>query len=279
MPETPCGTDKTVMVLTASEISGAILTHQLELFGFQTCLASDAKTAMHAVDDVDLVLAERDLKGQDGFEIIEELRSANTDVPIIMLTAAADHAATDPAGHLVDVFVQKPMSRAEFVAALNTWFGPQKGEDLPTVRSDTGETRKMRILAAEDNKTNRLVFQKMLKTLNVDLEFAVNGREAVDLFGTFKPDLVFMDISMPEMDGKEATRRIRDMQGKDGHTPIVALTAHAMAGDDEEILKAGIDHYMTKPLRKAAIHAQIENHWPQETQALQRPEPPQLATA
>lgn len=116
-------------------------------------------------------------------------------------------------------------------------------------------TRKMRILAAEDNKTNRLVFSKLVRKLNIELEFAENGLEAVQKWESFQPDLVFMDISMPQMDGKDATCRIREIeaQGSDRHTPIVALTAHAMAGDDAEILAAGLDHYLTKPLRKAAI--------------------------
>ena len=116
----------------------------------------------------------------------------------------------------------------------------------------------MRILAAEDNKTNRLVFGKMLKSLDIDLQFANDGQEAVDAYPTFKPDLIFMDISMPRLDGKEATRAIRAMEKETGaHVPIIALTAHAMNGDDQEILEAGLDHYMTKPLRKNEIIGKI----------------------
>jgi len=78
--------------------------------------------------------------------------------------------------------------------------------------------------------------------------------------------MIFMDISMPKMDGKEATGEIRKQEAKTGgHIPIIALTAHAMDGDAEGILAAGLDHYMTKPLRKALIHEQIENHRPKET--------------
>ncbi len=125
--------------------------------------------------------------------------------------------------------------------------------------------RKMRILAAEDNKTNRLVFGKMLKALDIDLQFACDGQEAVDAYGTFNPDLVFMDISMPRMDGKEATRTIRELEaGTDKHVPIIALTAHAMSGDDKEILSAGLDKYMTKPLRKPEIIKQIVAFCPDE---------------
>ncbi|MFV2003527.1 MAG: response regulator, partial [Paracoccaceae bacterium] len=124
--------------------------------------------------------------------------------------------------------------------------------------------RKMRILAAEDNKTNRLVFSKLVRKLNIELEFAENGRIAVQKWQSFQPDLVFMDISMPEMDGKQATREIRALEASDAsrHTPIVALTAHAMAGDDDEIMAAGLDHYLTKPLRKAAIFERIRGATP-----------------
>lgn len=125
------------------------------------------------------------------------------------------------------------------------------------------EIRQMRILAAEDNKTNQLVFRKMVKGLNIDLSFAKNGLEAVALYQEFEPDLIFMDISMPEMDGKEATREIRRLEEQNGrHVPIVALTAHAMSGDSEGILAAGLDFYLTKPLRKGLIVDRILEHAP-----------------
>ncbi len=122
----------------------------------------------------------------------------------------------------------------------------------------------MRILAAEDNKTNRLVFSKLVKALNIELEFAVNGRDAVEKWRSFQPDLVFMDISMPEVDGKQATQMIRAEEAKAGlaRTTIVALTAHAMEGDDTAILAAGLDHYLTKPLRKDAIFDRIRAEVP-----------------
>ena len=123
--------------------------------------------------------------------------------------------------------------------------------------------RLMRVLAAEDNKTNQLVFRKMVKDLPIEIKFANNGLEAVAAFGEFKPDMIFMDISMPKMDGKQATQEIRKHEAKTGgHVPIIALTAHAMDGDAEGILAAGLDHYMTKPLRKALIHEQIAKHCP-----------------
>ena len=117
----------------------------------------------------------------------------------------------------------------------------------------------MRVLAAEDNRTNQLVFRKMVKDFDIELCFADNGREAVEQYQSFRPDLVFMDISMPEMDGREATRAIRDLEQIRGlpQVPVVALTAHAMEGDSESIFAAGVDHYLTKPLKKAAIAERI----------------------
>ena len=126
------------------------------------------------------------------------------------------------------------------------------------------EARRMRVLAAEDNKTNQLVFSKMVKTLDIELRFANNGEEAVAGFAEFQPDLIFMDISMPKMDGKEATRAIRAREAETGgHVPILALTAHALDGDSEEILSAGLDRFMTKPLRKAEIHGAIAEYCPE----------------
>lgn len=116
----------------------------------------------------------------------------------------------------------------------------------------------MRVLAAEDNRTNRLVFSKMVKELNITLEFAENGVQAVELYESFKPDIVFMDISMPKMDGKEATQEIRKIETLSGtHTPVVAMTAHALPDDDKSILEAGLDHYLTKPLRRKMIEDHV----------------------
>jgi hypothetical protein len=84
------------------------------------------------------------------------------------------------------------------------------------------------------------------------------------MFQTFAPDLIFMDISMPEMDGREAARAIRALEAGGARVPIVALTAHAMEGDSASILAAGIDRYMTKPLRKSAITEALAAYCPRD---------------
>jgi CheY-like chemotaxis protein len=154
----------------------------------------------------------------------------------------------------VQAVLQKPVARRDLVAALAAL--PQRQPAAaPSESGSPPETpRAMRVLAAEDNKTNRLVFSKMVQTLDIDLTFAENGREAVALYQSVAPDIVFMDVSMPEMDGKDATRAIREIEkGQGRHVPIVAMTAHAVSGNDADILAAGLDHYLTKPLRRAAI--------------------------
>ena len=119
----------------------------------------------------------------------------------------------------------------------------------------TAPVRLMRVLVAEDNATNRMVIDKMLKSLNIDLCFAENGIEAIERYRAHRPDIIFTDISMPKMDGKEATRQIRQIEDQLGlpACQIIAITAHAMEGDADDILAAGVDYYLTKPVRKAAL--------------------------
>lgn len=123
------------------------------------------------------------------------------------------------------------------------------------------ERRKMQILAAEDNATNRLVFSKMVEPLNVDVTFANDGKEAIEAAANIDPNLIFMDISMPEIDGKDATRAIRATDWG-AQTPICALTTHIMTGDAQELLECGLDHYLAKPLKKTQIVEMISRYQP-----------------
>jgi signal transduction histidine kinase/CheY-like chemotaxis protein len=116
-----------------------------------------------------------------------------------------------------------------------------------------------RLLAAEDNKTNQLVFKSMIKGLDLDLELVDDGVELVAAYKANPPDLIMTDISMPGMDGLDAARAIREVEAEQGlsHVHMIAMTAHALDGDRQRILDAGIDDYITKPLKKPIIHEKI----------------------
>ena len=124
--------------------------------------------------------------------------------------------------------------------------------------------KRLRVLAAEDNKTNQLVFRSMLNGVDLVLDLVEDGQSCVEAYRQHRPDLIFTDISMPRMDGLEAARAIRAHEAELGlpPVPIIAMTAHAMAGDRERILTAGIDAYLPKPLDKIDLHAAIRSHAP-----------------
>ncbi len=161
---------------------------------------------------------------------------------------------------------------------------PKPAEIPSTAKAAPAPLPRMRVLAAEDNRTNQLVFRKMLKDLDIELQIVENGRAAVECFETFHPHLVFMDISMPLLDGKQATRQIRwrEAEGLDkpadcpAHVPIVAMTAHAMAGDAEAILSAGLDRYLTKPLNRPDLFDAVEKA---RSEALAPPQPRSASSA
>ena len=207
----------------------------------------------------------------DGFDLAQKLRAAQPDLPILLIAANAGIAEKDPVRHTVSHVLQKPVPRQVLYRILMEMnptkamepskeamvFHARQRRETPALTTDA--RRQLRVLAAEDNKTNQLVFGKMLKELDVELLFASNGIEAVSLYDSFTPDIVFMDISMPKKDGKAATQEIRGKEKTTGtHIPIVAMTAHAMSGDQEAILDAGLDRFLTKPLKKALVIEQIE---------------------
>ncbi len=260
------------MVLDDFALTREATSHKFEGLGLKVTACSTAESALGLLDQtVDTVIVAVRSESGGGLAFAAEARAAGYLQQIILLTPDAGQAKVDLPHENVDIVAQEPFTRADLTAWLSNAVPARALESDQTQAADDGETtvdanapRKMRILAAEDNKTNRLVFGKILKTLNVDLQFACDGQEAVEAYGSFHPDLIFMDISMPRLDGKEATKAIRSIEAETGvHTPIVALTAHAMSGDDRDILDAGLDRYLTKPLRKKEIIAQILEYCPQ----------------
>lgn len=257
-PPVPAGLRR-VLVVDDIEANRTILRRQLEQIGMGVVTCASGAEALKKLDNIDLVLTDHNMPGMDGLELAEAIRNTGSRTPIILLSSNTSFAANDPGAAHLHAILQKPLPRADLFTQLQS-VGPlitQQKKDAPP------EVRKMRVLAAEDNKTNQLVFRKMVKEAVIDLKFAANGFEAVELFQSFEPDMIFMDISMPKMDGKEATMKIREIEeDSGGHVPIVALTAHAMDGDDQGILASGIDFYLTKPLRKPEIHGKLRELCP-----------------
>jgi CheY-like chemotaxis protein len=114
------------------------------------------------------------------------------------------------------------------------------------------------ILIAEDNEVNQLVFGQILSGLGLSYKIASNGRTAVEMYRSMKPKLILMDVSMPEMNGYEAARAIRKIEAEVGmHTPIVGVTAHALKGDREKCIEAGMDDYLPKPVSPDRLGAKV----------------------
>lgn len=260
-----------VIVADGQAINRQIIDKQLSMQKLNVVQCRTAAEVLAAnPGPTDVVLTDQSLPDMAGIDLARAARDGGFHGAIVMLSTTPVQSPDAKALGLSSL--QKPAHRQKLFDALaalqapaeETVEIPQSEPDARDVNDLAQPVRKMRILAAEDNKTNRLVFSKLVKSLEIELTFATNGREAVAAFQAEKPDLIFMDISMPEVDGTEATRQIRAIEAKQGlsHTTIVALTAHAMTGDDQSILAAGLDHYLTKPLRKTAIFARIAEETP-----------------
>jgi signal transduction histidine kinase/DNA-binding response OmpR family regulator len=288
-PETPTlpGTLRRALIVDDLEVNRHILEKQMEVLGIETLSCDGGAAALAALDDgIDLVLSDHNMPEMDGMELATEIRRRGSDVPILVLSSNIAAAEQDPARAQVQALLQKPTPRAQLFARLQ-----DLGVPVPAATDNDGSSaplapdpadapddrRAMRVLAAEDNRTNRLVFAKTVDGMDIELEFAGNGMEAIDQFESFAPDLIFMDISMPQMDGKTAAAQIREKPG--GTVPIVAMTAHAMEGDREGILQAGLDDYLAKPLRKATIRQIIDKHCPRDARPPSPPAPAEAARA
>lgn len=189
---------------------------------------------------------------------IAALKDVAQDVPILALSYDPKRVANTGLTNIHTV--QRPYARTILLDAITaTAIRRTSPQGAPTA----SHACLPKILLAEDNRTNQLVFRKMVSKLDLDLAIANDGFEAVNAFKTYRPDVIFMDISMPGMDGKEATARIREIEGSGPNVPIIAVTAHAMDGDRDMILDAGLTDYLTKPLRKDALLEKLGAYCPQ----------------
>ncbi len=210
----------------------------------------------------------------DGFLVAEQmLKSSELDGAIIMMLTSAgqrgDAARCRQLG--ISAYLTKPVMESELLDAIMNVLAMrgEKQSNRPLVTRHTlrepltpppaTSSRPVRILLVEDNLINRQLAVRVLEKLGHTVVVAGNGKEAVEISGANRFDLILMDIQMPEMDGLEATRMIRAREEQTGcHTPIVAITAHAMKGDREKCLAAGMDDYISKPINTNELYEIIE---------------------
>lgn len=218
-------------------------------------------------EDFDLILIDYYLSSMNGFQIAEKIRTeiGRKKLPDIILLSPSKASI-----EILKVknaekyeFLTKPLLQTNMKRLLVSKYGEgsrqagAKTEIQEVISTDTG--RKLSILVAEDQIINRKIVIQLLEKKGWLVKAVENGKIAYEVASTQRFDIILMDVQMPEMDGFDATRNIRIAEkGKSYHTPIVAMTAHAMVGDKEKCLAAGMDYYITKPVNPAELYETIE---------------------
>jgi CheY-like chemotaxis protein len=213
-----------------------------------------------------LVLTDAAMPGVDGFTLADQIRRDGRlkATKIILLTSTG--LVEQPGGMGAGAFaatLTKPVKQSDLLDAIVTAFATPAVSPRPQeqrVRARQPAVRSLRVLVAEDNRTNQKLLVTLLEQHGHQVLTVGNGRQAVKSVGEQAFDLILMDVQMPEMGGLEATRVIREQERKSsGHTPIIALTARAMPGDREQCLAAGMDAYVSKPLRPDELFSTIDS--------------------
>ena len=213
-----------------------------------------------------LILLDEQMPGMDGFEMIECIRAHPSwrAATILMLTSTGHSASAQRCRELgVEAYLVKPIATPELLLSIRKALGGPRAKEAPVAAAAPAmpPARSLRILVAEDNPVNKKLAATMLEKMGHRVTLASNGAEACVTFDNATFDLVFMDVQMPEMDGFEATRRMRQREQNAGtHVPIVAMTAHAMSGDRERCLDAGMDDHVTKPISRKVLEETVERY-------------------
>jgi two-component system sensor histidine kinase/response regulator len=223
---------------------------------------SDLENAFQAGRPYRLILLDERMPGMDGIEVLARIR-ANPRLrgATIMLLTSDDQSASSVRCRKMgaEAYLIKPIKPSELLMTIRTVLGRGDVLGKPASAVVENELRKaLSILIAEDNAVNQKLAVALVQRMGHRATLAVNGNEAVAKWREGKFDLVLMDVQMPEADGFEATRRIRDYESNgDRRTPIIAMTAHAMTGDRDRCIEAGMDDYVSKPVRIEALDAAI----------------------
>jgi two-component system, sensor histidine kinase and response regulator len=253
-----------LLVVDDNETNRFILQEITNVWGMKPAVASGVDEAIAILEQakaggqpIELVLTDMYMPRRDGFALIEWLRGRPeyADVRVMILSSGptAEHRARAREMQVVS-YLTKPVRQSTLFDAIATAIGPA-GATAPAAAAAAVEqnhaVRPLQILLAEDNPVNQMTATTMFEKLGHAVVVANDGRQALAKLNEQKFDIVFMDVQMPEMDGVTATGEIRKSENLTGrHIPIVAMTAHAMKGDKEKCLEAGMDDYVSKPIRR-----------------------------
>jgi signal transduction histidine kinase/CheY-like chemotaxis protein len=265
-----------VLVVDDNATNRHVLEQLLDDWHMKPTLAADGREALRIIEGekargsaFPLVLLDALMPEMDGFEVAERIRQDPTAASsIIMLTSAGvrgDAARCQEMG--IKAYLPKPIQRSDLCEALLTVLDrsgqSSTSQPVVTIHSLRQRRKQLSILLAEDNPVNQKLAVRLLEKRGHRVVLAETGRQALEALEKQSFDLVLMDIQMPEMDGLEATVKIRESEKATGrHVHIVAMTAHAMLGDRELCLSAGMDGYVTKPLHVEELFAVIETVTP-----------------
>ena len=259
-----------VLVVDDNATNRLILRELLTTWRMTPVVTDGGKTALieleRAADDgkpFALVLLDALMPGMDGFAVAEQIRSRPglASATIMMLSSSHRQGDTARCRELgVPRYLTKPLKQSELLDAILDVLAATTPAREPVVKADTPlptiptPSRRFRVLLAEDNAVNQKLAVSLLAKQGHEVIVAHDGREATAALESDSFDLVLMDLEMPHMDGLEATQLIRNREANTGrHTPIVAMTAHAMKGDRERCLAGGMDGYLSKPIRASQL--------------------------
>ena len=251
--------NKNVLIVDDNETNRTILKYQTESWGLHPHIASSGAEVLQWLAEgrhFDLAIVDMQMPNMDGAAVAEALREQydESSLPIVLLTSLGNRINTDDKT-LFNQQLTKPIKPSQLYNALaqiyvqKTAVTPDKRTVESNLDATMAEQHPLRILLAEDNMINQKVAVRMLERLGYRADIAANGQEALDSLRRQPYDVVLMDIQMPIMDGLEATRHIVDEWHPLERPYIIAMTAHALAGDCERHLSAGMDDYISKPVK------------------------------
>ncbi|MEO1306454.1 MAG: response regulator [Pseudomonadota bacterium] len=265
----PILSGKSILVVDDNESNLQILSRLVESWSMQAVTHQSPKAALADIRDgrmIDAAILDMNMPDMDGLELAAAMREIpeTAQKPILLLSSvgvAADHDSARLAQAKIDAVLSKPVKPSPVVNAMLTAFmgqpvrvyGTEPDREKSMYDHTLAEKMPLRILLADDHPTNQKLGLLVLKRLGYRADVAGNGLEVIEALSRQRYDIILMDIEMPEMDGVEAAQKIQKDWPKDEQPIIVAVTANAMKGDKERFLAAGMDGYVSKPVRIEAL--------------------------